>query len=97
MKSDVKWDQQAQCLMVSGRVTFDTVVALQAKGDCLLVNHPKCVIDFEQVTHGDTCSIILLIGWLRLAKQHGISLSFKNISRQIRCLASVHGVKDLLC
>lgn len=83
-------------MAVRGEISFATVVALQDEGDALLLKQQVCVVDLEQVTDCDTCSIILLIGWLRLAKKHRISLSFKNISSQISQLASVHGVAELL-
>jgi ABC-type transporter Mla MlaB component len=96
MKTNIIWHEKSKCMAVEGELTFSTVTALQSKGNALLIQQPRCVIDLAQVTKCDTCSIILLIGWLRLANKRGISLSFKHISSQMRHLASVHGVAKLL-
>lgn len=83
-------------MAVKGELSHVTVMKLQEEGNALLLQQSKCDIDLAQVTNCDTCSIILLIGWLRLANKRGISLSFKNISSQIKHLAFVHGVAELL-
>jgi ABC-type transporter Mla MlaB component len=96
MKEGIKWDDKTKRMVVSGELSFATVMGLQAAGDAVLMRQRQCEVDLAQVTQCDTCSIILLIAWLRLANERGISLSFKNVSSQIKHLASVHGVTELL-
>lgn len=53
-------------------------------------------IDLEGVTRSDSAGLALLVEWLRLAEQQGITLRFHNLPDQLREIARVSDLLPLL-
>jgi phospholipid transport system transporter-binding protein len=53
-------------------------------------------IDLEGVTRSDSAGLALLVEWLRLAEQQGITLQFHNLPSQLREIARVSDLLPLL-
>ncbi|MGZ3239562.1 MAG: STAS domain-containing protein [Burkholderiaceae bacterium] len=53
-------------------------------------------IDFAQVTAVDSTAVATLLAWQRAAKQHGNSLTFRNIPSNLNSLIDLYSVDGLL-
>lgn len=53
-------------------------------------------IDLAELTAADSTAIAALIGWRRAALQKGRALTFTNVPANLRSLAALYGVAELL-
>lgn len=53
-------------------------------------------IDLEGVTRSDSAGLALLVEWLRLAQEQGVTLRFHNLPTQLREIARVSDLLPLL-
>jgi len=83
-------------LRVSGELGFDSVAGLLAESRKHLAAPGPLNIDLSGVTASDSAGLALLIEWLRLAKQAGRPLSYAGVPEQLRALARISEVEDLL-
>jgi phospholipid transport system transporter-binding protein len=82
-------------LLVSGSLTMDTIGALF--GEAMQPLEGKAwTIDLAQVESADSAAVSLLLGWLRNAQSHGASITFANVPENMRSLANLYGVADVL-
>ncbi len=85
--------------MVTGHLTLDT--ARGAAGS-LFTGEPRpaaggrLVVDLAQVEAVDSSAVSVLLQWSRQARELGVQLSFTNIPVNLRSLASLYGVTDVL-
>lgn len=82
-------------LMVSGRLTMDTIGA--SFNEAMQPLEGKTwTVDLAQVEAADSAGVSLLLGWLRNAQRHEAKLTFVNVPENLRSLADLYGVADAL-
>ncbi len=80
---------------VSGSMTMDNAAALLAQGMAAL-DAGRTAFDLAGVTELDSSGLALLFGWQRAAQAQGKSLAIVNPPHNLRSLADVYGVAELL-
>ena len=81
---------------LAGDLSFDTVPQLVDAGAKLFQSDDQVCIDLAQVGRSDSAGLALLMSWLRLARQRGKRLCFRQVPSQLLGLARVSGVEHLL-
>ncbi len=81
---------------VTGPLHFSTVTALLGVGSAAIESGRAEVIDLSDVGESDSSGLALLIEWLAVAKQAKRSIRYDNIPKQIRELAHLSDVEELL-
>jgi len=81
---------------VSGPLDFTTVSALLPVGVAAITGGQAAVIDLKEVVASDSSGLALLIEWLSVAKSAGRTLLFENVPLQLKQLARLSEVEELL-
>jgi phospholipid transport system transporter-binding protein len=82
-------------LKLEGRITVDNVRALLEQGSAHLAS--ARVVDMGAVSEVDSSAVSLILEWQRQAAQtNNHDLRFENIPANIRSLAGLYGVADLI-
>jgi phospholipid transport system transporter-binding protein len=82
---------------VDSELTFRTVTALRGQGLAALAAAPaEVVFDLAAVRQADSAGLALLIDWLAAARARGARLRFAGVSPELRALARLSDVEDLL-
>jgi phospholipid transport system transporter-binding protein len=81
---------------VVGSLHFTTVSALLSVGTEAIGRNEASVIDLAAVTASDSAGLALLIEWLSVAKAANRTLRYENIPSQLRQLARLSEVEELL-
>jgi phospholipid transport system transporter-binding protein len=84
-------------LAVRGDLDFDTAPAALARGLTLLGNAPDCEIDLSGLHSGDSAGLAVLIEWLASARRRGAKLRYTGVPAQMRAIARISALEDLLC
>jgi phospholipid transport system transporter-binding protein len=81
-------------LIISGPVTLANVSQLveEAKAQVASVR----AVDLGEVTEVDSSLLAVLIAWLREAKAGGRTLTYARLPEDLRTLAQLYGVAELL-
>lgn len=80
---------------VSGSMTMTNAAALLAQGVTAL-GDGQATFDLAGVTEVDSSGLALLFGWQRAAQARGKSFAIVNPPHNLRSLADVYGVAELL-
>jgi phospholipid transport system transporter-binding protein len=83
------------CLQVVGPMTIALATTLKSEGESA-IGTGASVVDLSQVTEVDSASLAVLFDWLRTARGRGIPLSIAHLPENVRSLAQLYGVADLL-
>ena len=86
--------RDGRCVL-KGPVTFGNVVSLLARGKELLTA-PEVTVDLTGVTDVDSSAISLLLEWRREAARNGRRIRFLGLPENLRSLARLYGVTDLI-
>lgn len=81
-------------MRVSGPLTLET-----ARAAAQTVISPECrvsVIDLGGVAAVDSSALSVLMQWSRQARTHGWTLTFSNIPENLRSLADLYDVAEML-
>jgi phospholipid transport system transporter-binding protein len=81
---------------LTGALTFDTVPQLFQQGRQLFADSNNLQLDLAGVERSDSAGLALLVGWVRLARQCGGTITFLNVPQQLLGLARVGGVDQVL-
>lgn len=81
---------------VIGSMHFTTVSTLLPLGVAAIEAGRSAVIDLASVKDSDSSGLALLIEWLSVAKDAGRPLRYENIPNQLRQLARLSEVEELL-
>lgn len=81
---------------VIGSLHFTTVSALLSAGVAAIAGGRADVIDLAGVKASDSAGLALLIEWLSVAKSAGRTLRFDNVPSQLRQLARLSDVEELV-
>lgn len=95
--NEAQFEQQgAGGCRLSGPLTFDTVPQLLQQGRQLFANGRAVELDLSRVERSDSAGLALLVSLVRQARQQGGAITFLNVPEQLRGLASVGGVEQIL-
>jgi phospholipid transport system transporter-binding protein len=81
---------------VLGLLGFGTVTRLLPLGAAAIADGRATVIDLGGVTGADSAGLALLIEWLSVAKEAERSVRYENVPAQLRQLAHLSEVDELL-
>ncbi len=81
---------------LSGSLDFTTVSALLPVGVDAIAGGQVAVIDLSDVAASDSSGLALLIEWLSAAKSAKRTLRYENIPEQLKQLARLSEVEELL-
>lgn len=81
-------------LYVSGAATLANAAQLIEDSKALIAS--VRTVDFGEVTDLDSSLLAVLIAWLREARAQGRALSFSRLPQDLRTLAQLYGVAQLL-
>jgi phospholipid transport system transporter-binding protein len=81
--------------VVSGPMTMDSVVGLLAASASLAMP-PAGVVDLEHVDRVDSAGVAVLLDWKRRAAAEGTPLQFSGVPQNMKSLALLYGVEDML-
>jgi len=88
--------QEGERARVLGVMHFSTVTALLRSGSEAIANGRAAVIDLSGVKDSDSSGLALLIEWLSIARAERKGLRYENIPAQLRQLALLSDVEELL-
>lgn len=88
----------ADTLALAGVLDFESVPALDAQGREWLAGAApaQCSVDLSGIGYSSSVGIALLLGWLRFASAQHKRLSIRGVPDDLRALARVGGLEDLL-
>lgn len=81
---------------LAGPLTFDTVMGLFQQGPRLFAGSKTVELDLAGVERSDSAGLALLVSWVRQARRQGSVITFLNVPAQLRGLARVGGVEQIL-
>lgn len=82
-------------LLLSGPLTLETVRSLYSEG-LKPSGQTSLTVDMSQVEAVDSSAVSLLLVWLREAARNHITLHFSHVPDNLRALATLYGVADLI-
>ncbi|MBI4986041.1 MAG: STAS domain-containing protein [Rhodocyclales bacterium] len=80
---------------VAGRMTLPDAAGLLAEGVAVLTK-ADAVFDLSGVAEVDSSGLAVVFGWQRAAKRLGRNVRIANPPHNLRSLADVYGVSELL-
>ena len=85
-------------LIVSGSLSFDSVVEFFNVGDRLIEQSAlqTLEIDFQEVEPADSSGLVLMLSWLRHCRRLGKAVNFLNVPESLQHMAQICGVTSLL-
>lgn len=85
------------CLTISGELTFATVTALLEQSRALFSQADEAVeVDLGAVQRVDSAGLALLIEWLRLAREKGLTIRFSHLPQQMKAIAAASDLDSIL-
>lgn len=79
-----------------GELSFATISSLLAQGNAMFEGRGQVILDLEKVERADSAGLALLVEWLRLARRRNVPLVIRNITPQLRAMAKVTGLDQVL-
>ena len=80
---------------VQGPITIENVESLVGEGKERFVE-AQLTVDLAAVTEVDSSALSLLLEWRREARRNGRAISFLNLPANLKSLAELYGVTDLI-
>ena len=84
--------RQGNRYFIEGPVTLDNIGMLLAEGATF--EGDSVIVDLARVTSADSSALSLLLEWMR--RGNGRQIAFANVSHNLRSLAELYGVVDLI-
>ncbi len=82
--------------LLTGELVFDTVTSCLHKSLTIFDSLPKVCFDLAGISRADSAGLALIIEWLREAKKRRVELTLVNVPEQLKTLARVSGVEEIL-
>lgn len=86
--------KQGNRYLIDGPVTFDNIGALIAEDTAF--DGDRVIVDLAAVTRADSSLLSLMLEWTRRSRGSGRRIVFVNLSHELRSLAALYGVVDLI-
>ena len=83
-------------LLVSGELVFASAAELLQRADGLLAGGSPLTIDLAAVGDCDSAGLALLLEWLDLGRQRGITVRYRNIPDALLGIARLSNVVELI-
>lgn len=83
-------------LQATGDLTFTTAAAALRDGLQLLKRNGAWVVDLSAVTSGDSAGVAVLVEWIAAVREAGGSIRYENVPAQMRAIARIADLEDLL-
>ena len=80
---------------VQGPITVENAVTLLGQGREKFAA-PRLTVDLSAVTEVDSSALSLLLEWRREAARNGRAIRYSNLPDNLRSLAKLYGVTELL-
>lgn len=80
--------------LLEGPATLQTAGGLLAGSAAM--HATDAVVDFGGVTAADSSALSLVLEWVRRSRAAGKSIAFANLGGNLRSLAELYGVLDLI-
>ncbi|MGH8496269.1 MAG: STAS domain-containing protein [Gammaproteobacteria bacterium] len=81
---------------IRGQLTFETVTDALEMSKELFEDYARIEIDLSGVTESDSAGLALLLEWVNWAKHYVREIRFVDIPAQMRAIAEISEVEDLL-
>lgn len=84
---------------ISGNLTLDTAreaASTLFNGGSHIASGEKLAVDLSSIEAFDSSAVGVLLQWTRLAREKGVQLSFINLPDNLKNLADLYEVTDLL-
>ena len=88
-------ERDGERLVVRGAVTLADVLRWRESG-LEAINRDGLTIDLAGVSEADSSALSLLLEWQRAAKARGFRIKYSGLPENLRSLAQVYGVLELL-
>ena len=83
-------------LRARGELGFETAAEALPAGLALLPKGQPCTIDLAGVSDADSAGLAVLVEWLAATTDGGGSLTFEGVPAQLRAIARISDLEDLL-
>lgn len=83
-------------LRAIGELGFATAAAALEEGEALLATGQRWTVDLSGVTSGDSAGVAVLVQWLSAAAARRATLTFESMPEQMRAIARISELQDLL-
>ncbi len=94
-KTVLRWNSRLGWSM-HGELSFARVPTLKNNTHFIRDSGAPDCVDLKDVQRTDSAGIALLLYWALLARRTGHKLALKNIHPQVRSLARLYGIEELL-
>ena len=81
---------------LKGKVNFETVSEILADSKDLFAEYSVIKVDLSGVTASDSAGLALLLEWINWAKHYVREIRYFNVPEQIRAIAEISEVDDML-
>lgn len=86
--------RQGNRYLIDGPITLDNVSTLISEGEAF--DGQSVIVDLAGVTSADSSALSLLLEWRRRLGSVGRQITFTNMGHNLRSLADLYGVVDLI-
>ena len=80
---------------IEGALTMATVQTALAEGRQLF-DGPQVQVDLSRITEVDSSALSVLLEWVRVASDGGRTMRYMDLNANLKSLAVLYGVSDLL-
>lgn len=82
--------------LLTGVLSFDTISQLQDDIETLTKQGPEIVLDLSGISRVDSAGIVVLLEWMKHARESGRQIFFANIPQQLLDIARVSDLDGIL-
>ncbi len=82
--------------IIGGELSFGTAELALDESERLFEHFQELDLDLEHVEHADSAGLAVLIEWVARAQRDGKEIHFRRLPKQLRALAGISEVEDLL-
>jgi phospholipid transport system transporter-binding protein len=80
---------------VEGPLTIENITRVLEESERLFTTH-EIIVDLAAVTDVDSSAVSLLLQWQRAARTGGRTIQYVNLPPNLKSLAALYGVADLI-
>lgn len=80
---------------VMGKINFDNIVGLSAKGEAVIEQNKKVVFDMHQAVFVDNSILVAMLAWKRYAQQRDKVVKFLHSSVQLGGMLKISDLEKI--